>query len=94
MSTSIITAAAKSPLGNKPKDSVVVQKEPMTFEYTSEPNDTFQYNLKVNAVTEPYWYLLNVQTNDKFTIVNKKTDGSELNQITITPSTRTERYMT
>ena len=47
---------------NKPniKDSTVYDTIPMvipsiarTYEYTSEPNDTFQYKLNVNSFTEP-----------------------------------------
>ena len=42
-----------------------------TYEYNSEPNDTFQYKLNINSYTEPNWYSLNVRTKNKFTIVNK-----------------------
>ena len=52
-----------------------------TYEYNSEPNDTFQYKLNVNSYTEPNWYSLNVRTKNKFTIVNKEEDG--INHITI-----------
>lgn len=55
-----------------------------TYEYTSEPNDTFQYNLNVNSYTEPNWYTLSVKTKNKFTIVNKEEDG--INHITIEPN--------
>jgi len=60
--------------------------EPRTFEYSSEPNDTFQYKLKINSQTEPNWYSLNAKFSDKFTIVNKE-DGNGLNHITIGSST-------
>jgi hypothetical protein len=46
-----------------------------TYEYNSEPNDTFQYKLNVNSYTEPNWYSLNVRTKNKFTIVNKEEGG-------------------
>lgn len=52
-----------------------------TYEYNSEPNDTFQYKLNINSYTEPNWYSLNVRTKNKFTIVNKEEDG--INHITI-----------
>lgn len=52
-----------------------------TYEYNSEPNDTFQYKLNINSYTEPNWYSLNVKTKNKFTIVNKEEDG--INHITI-----------
>ena len=50
---------------NKPKikDSIVYDTIPITlpqvaktYEYESEPNDTFQYKLKVNSPTEPKRY--------------------------------------
>ncbi len=70
------------------KDSVFqgIIAEPRTFEYSSEPNDTFQYKLKINSQTEPNWYSLNTKFSDKFTIVNKE-DGNGLNHITIGSST-------
>ena len=52
-----------------------------TYEYNSEPNDTFQYKLNVNSYTEPNWYSLNVRTKNKFTIVNKEEGG--INHTTI-----------
>jgi hypothetical protein len=52
-----------------------------TFEYTSEPNDTFQYKLNVNSFTEPLWYSINAKVKNKFTIVNKEEGG--MNHITI-----------
>lgn len=78
--------------GSKPKikDSVVYDTIPFsvppiarTYEYTAEPNDTFQYKLNVNSFTEPNWYSLNVKTKNKFTIVNKEENG--VNHITIDP---------
>lgn len=66
-------------------DTVSVEKElkPTTYEYNSEPNDTFQYNLKVNSNTEPNWYSIDAHVKDKFTIVNKKSSESSVNQMTI-----------
>ena len=46
-----------------------------TYQYVSEPNDTFQYKLNVNSYTEPNWYSLNVNVKNKFTIVNKDEGG-------------------
>ena len=60
--------------------------EAKTFEYTSEPNDTFQYKLKINAEREPNWYSLNAKFSDKFTIVNKE-DENGFNHITIGSNT-------
>lgn len=57
-----------------------------TYEYNSEPNDTFQYKLNINSYTEPNWYSLNVKTKNKFTIVNKEEDG--INHITIGSSNK------
>lgn len=54
-----------------------------TFEYQSEPNDTFSYNLKINSEAEPNWYSLDVRTKEQFTIVNKKNDGSDLNEFSL-----------
>lgn len=64
-------------------DTIKVSKTLMakTYEYNSEPNDTFQYKLNINSYTEPNWYSLNVRTKNKFTIVNKEEDG--INHITI-----------
>ena len=77
---------------NKPKikDSVVYDTIPVTipqiaktYEYTSEPNDTFQYKLNVNSFTEPNWYSIQAKIKNKFTIVNKEENGQ--NHITIDP---------
>ena len=54
-----------------------------TFVYTSEPSDTFEYKLKINADKEPYWYSLNAKVKEKFTIVNKQSEDGELNHLTI-----------
>lgn len=74
----------------KVKDSVVYDTVPVTipqiaktYEYISEPNDTFQYKLNVNSFTEPNWYSIKAKVKNKFTIVNKG-DG-DLNHIVISP---------
>lgn len=66
-------------------DTTYVEKalEPITYEYANEKNDTFQYSLKINSDVEPNWYSLDVKAKDKFTIINKKVDGSDLNQLSI-----------
>lgn len=71
-------------------DSVVYDTIPYTvppiaktYEYTSEPNDTFQYKLNVNSFTEPNWYSIQAKVKNKFTIVNKEEGG--MNHITIEP---------
>ena len=53
-----------------------------TYEYTSEENDTFQYKLSVNSLTQPNWYNIKAKVKNKFTIVNKE-DGNGMNHITI-----------
>lgn len=72
------------------KDSIVYDTIPITipqvaktFEYTSEPNDTFQYKLNVNSFTEPNWYSLQAKVSNKFTIVNKQDTPDGPNHITI-----------
>jgi hypothetical protein len=72
------------------KDSIVYDTIPVTipqiartYEYTSEPNDTFQYKLNVNSFTEPNWYSIQAKVKNKFTIVNKEEGG--INHITINP---------
>ena len=55
-----------------------------TYEYISEPNDTFQYKLNVNSFTEPKWYSIEAKVKNKFTIVNKEEGG--MNHITIQPN--------
>lgn len=57
--------------------------ESKTFEYLSEPNDTFEYKLRINAEKEPNWYSLSANVKDKFTIVNKKKEDSSINHLTI-----------
>lgn len=71
-------------------DSVVYDTIPVsvpqiakTYEYLSEPNDTFQYKLNVNSFTEPNWYSIQAKVKNKFTIVNKEEGG--MNHITIEP---------
>lgn len=71
-------------------DSVVYDTIPVsvpqiakTYEYLSEPNDTFQYKLNVNSFTEPNWYSIQAKVKNKFTIVNKEEGG--MNHITINP---------
>jgi hypothetical protein len=46
-----------------------------TYQYMSEPNDTFQYKLNVNSYTEPNWYSIQAKVKNKFTIVNKEENG-------------------
>lgn len=72
----------------KIKDSIVYDTIPVsipqiakTFEYISEPNDTFQYKLNVNSLTEPNWYSIKAKIKNKFTIVNKEENG--MNHTTI-----------
>ena len=72
------------------KDSIVYDTIPITipqvaktFEYISEPNDTFQYKLNVNSFTEPNWYSLQAKVSNKFTIVNKQDSPDGSNHITI-----------
>lgn len=57
--------------------------EAKTYEYLSEPNDTFEYRLRINSEKEPNWYSLSANVKDKFTIVNKSKDDSDINHITI-----------
>ena len=63
---------------------VTIPQVAKTYEYTSEPNDTFQYKLNVNSFTEPNWYSIKAKVKNKFTIVNKE-DGNGMNHITIDP---------
>lgn len=72
------------------KDSVIYDTVPVTipqiaktYEYTSEPNDTFQYKLNVNSFTEPNWYSIQAKVKNKFTIINKL--ENDMNHITIDP---------
>ncbi len=68
------------------RDSI---KSPKTFEYTNaSPNDTMNYNLKINSNEEPNWYSLDIKTSSKFTIVNKEYDNG-LNHVTINDATHT-----
>ena len=70
----------------KTKDSVMHDTIPQvakTFEYTSEPNDTFLYKLTINSSLEPNWYSIDAKTKNKFTIVNKQDEEDGPNHITI-----------
>ena len=76
----------------KIKDSTVYDTVPVTiplvaktYEYTREPNDTFQYKLNVNSFTEPLWYSMSARVKNKFTIVNKEGENGQ-NHLTIDPS--------
>ena len=58
-------------------------KNSKTFEYTNvNPNDTMQYNLKINSPEEPNWYSLDIKTSTQYTIVNKEYANGQ-NHITI-----------
>ena len=73
-------------------DTVYVEKkEPLpevlsdlpdnTYTYNSE-TDTLTYKLEVNSKTEPNWYRLSAEVNDKFTVVNKNHgDGNQSTSI-------------
>lgn len=66
-------------------DTITI-KEPLvakTYQYMSEPNDTFQYKLNVNSFIEPNWYSIQAKVKNKFMIVNKEEGGA--NHITIKP---------
>ena len=63
---------------------------PKTFTYESEPNDTFEYKLRINADKEPYWYDLDAKVKDKITLANMKTDGSDVNQLSIKSDIKAE----
>lgn len=60
-----------------------------TFEYYSNPNDTFNYTLKINSEKEPNWYQLNVKLHDNITIVNKETEKNE-NHMTISSDNKAD----
>lgn len=77
------TNSVTEPEYTAPNVSVVDKVEAKTFEYLSEPNDTFEYKLRINAEKEPNWYSLSASVKDKFTIVNKNKEGSSINHITI-----------
>lgn len=52
------------------------------FKYNNSKTDSINYNLTIGSILEPNWYKLDIDINDKFTIVNKKV--GETNQTTIT----------
>ena len=58
-----------------------VKEEVKTFEYSNEPNDTLEYDIKIGSITEPSWYSIDFKLSDKFTIVNKKME--DVNKIEI-----------
>lgn len=61
---------------------VEYNEEARTYEYRSEPNDTLDYELRINSTREPKWYELNVRTHDRITVVNKD-QGNGDNHLTI-----------
>lgn len=67
-------------------DTITIDKPLIskTYQYVSEPNDTFQYKLNVNSYTEPNWYSIQAKIRNKFTIVNKEENGA--NHIVIDPN--------
>lgn len=72
----------------KDQDGTIKEEVPeaRTYEYESEPNDTFQYKLRINSEKKPNWYSITARVSDKFTIINKKKEGSDINHITIDPN--------
>ena len=81
----------KSYSSGKVETADTTQKtEAKTFTYESEPNDTFEYKLRINADKEPYWYDLDAKVKDKITLVNMKTDGSDVNQLSIKSDIKAE----
>ena len=68
-------------------DTITIEKPLIakTYEYVSEPNDTFQYKLHVNSYLEPNWFQLQAKVKNKFTIVNKEENG--MNHIVISDGT-------
>ena len=53
----------------------------MTYEYSNDPNDSINYNLKIGSQTEPKWYALDMHVSEKFTIVNKKEGETNITNI-------------
>lgn len=72
-----------SDMGASTQTQEAITEDSITFEYHSEPNDTFSYDLRINSSKEPNWYSLDVKTKETFTIVNKKPEGSSLNELSI-----------
>ena len=67
---------------NNKKDDNLKEK---VFEYTNEPNDTLNYNLKIGSYIEPNWYSMNFSISEQFTIINKK--YNDINETTIDTKT-------
>ena len=60
-----------------------------TYEYSNEPNDSINYQLKINSTREPNWYSLDVKMHDRITIVNKN-EGNGDNHLTISTDNKAE----
>lgn len=58
------------------------------YKYSSNKNDTLNYELSICSEKEPYWYLLKLNVNDEFTIVNK--NYGDLNRMDINSSNNTD----
>lgn len=58
------------------------------YKYSSDKNDTLNYELSICSEKEPYWYFLKLNVNDKFTIVNKQ--YGDLNRMDINSSNNTD----
>lgn len=54
------------------------------FTYEDSSNSSFSYKLLINSEKEPNYYKLDVNVNDKITVVDKGSDGA--NHLTISPS--------
>ena len=63
--------------------------EAKTYEYSNEPNDSINYQLKINSTREPNWYSLDVKMHDRITIVNKN-EGNGDNHLTISTDNKAE----
>ena len=64
-------------------------EEAKTYEYSNEPNDSINYQLKINSTREPNWYSLDVKMHDRITIVNKN-EGNGDNHLTISTDNKAE----
>jgi hypothetical protein len=63
-----------------------MEKDSRTYTYTSSKNDTLEYVLKINSMVEPNWYEFQAKMRNKFTIVDKSDDDSDVSIVTIKPN--------
>ncbi len=83
-STGIVSTASNSSNEEVITDTILVAENASikAYEYSNESNDSLNYHLTIGSTVEPKWYSLDLKVSDRFTLVNKESNG--FNRIDIT----------